>query len=46
VVPVILAGSLADNARMTAIQSARKRILYGNTVWKRRLRHNSGMANE
>jgi hypothetical protein len=33
VVPV--AGSPADNARMPAIQSARKRILYGNTVWKR-----------
>jgi hypothetical protein len=30
-----LAGSLADNARMTAIQSARKRILRGNTIWKR-----------
>jgi hypothetical protein len=30
-----IAGSDADNGRMTAIQSARKRILYGNTIWKR-----------
>jgi hypothetical protein len=30
-----IAGSLADNAKMTAIQFARKRILYGNTIWKR-----------
>jgi hypothetical protein len=30
-----IAGSLADNGRMTAIQSARKRILYGNSIWKR-----------
>jgi hypothetical protein len=27
--------AVADNAKMTAIQSARKRILYENTVWKR-----------
>src|ERR1700730_17055365 len=30
-----IAGSLADNARMTAIRPARKRILYGNCIWKR-----------
>jgi hypothetical protein len=27
--------AVADNAKMTAIQSARKRILDGNTIWKR-----------
>jgi hypothetical protein len=27
--------AVADNGRMTAIQSARKRILYGKTIWKR-----------
>jgi hypothetical protein len=32
---LFIVGSLADNAKMTAIQSARKRILYGNTVRKR-----------
>jgi hypothetical protein len=27
--------AVADNAKMTAILPARKRILYGNTIWKR-----------
>jgi hypothetical protein len=33
VLPVIHAGSLTDNAKMTAIQSARKRFLHGNAIW-------------
>ena len=41
---VPVAGSLADNDRMTAIQSARKRILHENAIWRRPLYQGSAYS--